>query len=42
MKRIERYSMDVDDYPYSHHVPMDLRGGVRTYVDVDSLPISDK
>lgn len=41
MKKIERYSMDVDDYPYSHHVPMDLRGGVRTYVDVDRLPLSD-
>lgn len=41
MKKIERYSMDVDDYPFSHHVPMDLRGGVRTYVDVDELPLSD-
>lgn len=41
MKKIERYSMDVDDYPFSHHVPMDLRGGVRTCVDVDTLPLSD-
>lgn len=42
MKKIERYSMDVDKYPFSHHVPMDLRGGVRTFVDVDQLPLSDK
>ena len=42
MRKIERYSMDVDDFPYSHHVPMDLRGGVRTFVDVDRLPISEK
>lgn len=42
MRKIERYSMDVDKYPFSHHVPMDLRGGVRTYVDVDTLPLSDK
>lgn len=41
MKRIERLSMDVDDYPYSHHVPMDLRDGVKTFVDVDTLPLSD-
>ena len=34
--------MDVGDYPYSHHVPMDLRGGIRTVVDVDRLPLSDK
>ena len=34
--------MDVDEYPFSHHVPMDLRGGVRTLVDVDRLPISEK
>ena len=26
----------------SYHVPMDLRSGVRTYVDVDRLPLSDK
>lgn len=42
MKKIERLSMDVEKYPFSHHVPMDLRGGVRTYVDVDQLPLSDK
>lgn len=42
MKKIDRLDMDVGDYPYSHHVPMDLRGGVRTYVDVDQLPLSDK
>lgn len=34
--------MDVDKYPFSHHVPMDLHGGVRTFVDVDQLPLSDK
>lgn len=34
--------MDVEEYPFSHHVPMDLRGGVRTFVDVDQLPLSDK
>ena len=34
--------MDVGDYPYSHHVPMDLRGGIRMVVDVDRLPLSDK
>lgn len=42
MKKIERYSMDVNEFPYSHHVPMDLRGGIRTVVDVDRLPLSDK
>lgn len=42
MKRISRYKLDAEDYPFSHHVPMDLRGGVRTYVDVDQLPLSDK
>ena len=42
MKKIERLSMDVNEFPFSHHVPMDLRGGVRTYVDVDQLPLSDK
>ena len=42
MKKIERLSMDVEEYPFSHHVPMDLRGGVRTVVDVDQLPLSDK
>lgn len=41
MKRISRYKLDAEDYPFSHHVPMDLRGGVRTYVDVDQLPLSD-
>lgn len=34
--------MDVEEYPFSHHVPMDLRGGIRTVVDVDTLPLSDK
>ena len=42
MKKIERLSMDKNELPYSHHVPMDLRDGVRTYVDVDQLPLSDK
>lgn len=42
MKKIERLSMDVEEYPFSHHVPMDLRGGIRTVVDVDTLPLSDK
>lgn len=42
MKKIERDELDVNEYPFSHHVPMDLRGGVRTYVDVDTLPLSDK
>lgn len=42
MKKIERYGLDVNEFPFSHHVPMDLRGGVRTYVDVDQLPLSDK
>lgn len=42
MRKIERLSMDVEEYPFSHHVPMDLRGGVRTFVDVDQLPLSDK
>ena len=42
MRKIERYNMDVNDFPFSRHVPMDLRGGVRTYVDVDQLPLSDK
>ena len=42
MKRIKRDELDVNEVPYSHHVPMDLRGGVRTFVDVDQLPLSDK
>ena len=42
MRKIDRLDMDVDEYPFSHHVPMDLRGGVRTFVDVDQLPLSDK
>lgn len=42
MRKTERYNLDVYEYPFSHHVPMDLRGGVRTYVDVDQLPLSDK
>lgn len=42
MKKIERDELDVTEYPFSHHVPMDLRGGVRTYVDVDRLPLSEK
>lgn len=42
MKKIERLSMDRNELPFSHHVPMDLRDGVRTYVDVDRLPLSDK
>ena len=41
MKRIKRDELDTEEYPFSHHVPMDLRGGVRTYVDVDQLPLSD-
>lgn len=41
MRKIERLSMDVEEYPFSHHVPMDLRGGVKTFVDVDTLPLSD-
>lgn len=42
MKKIERDELDTEEYPFSHHVPMDLRGGVRTFVDVDQLPLSDK
>lgn len=42
MKRIKRYELDTENYPFSYHVPMDLRSGVRTYVDVDRLPLSDK
>lgn len=42
MKKIDRLDMDKSEIPFSHHVPMDLRGGVRTYVDVDQLPLSDK
>lgn len=42
MKRIKRDELDTEEYPFSHHVPMGLRGGVRTYVDVDQLPLSDK
>lgn len=42
MKKIERDELDVTEFPFSHHVPMDLRGGVRTVVDVDQLPLSDK
>lgn len=42
MKKIERDELDVTEFPFSHHVPIDLRGGVRTYVDVDQLPLSDK
>lgn len=42
MRKIERYNLDVYEYPFSRHIPMDLRGGVRTYVDVDQLPLSDK
>ena len=42
MKRIKRYELDTENYPFSHHVPMDLRSGIRTYVDVDRLPLSDK
>lgn len=42
MRKTERYNLDVNDFPFSHHVPMDLRGGVRTYIDVDQLPLSDK
>lgn len=42
MKRIKRYELDTENYPFSYHVPMDLRNGVRTYVDVDRLPLSDK
>lgn len=41
MKKIDRLDMDVEEYPFSHHVPMDLRGGVKTFVDVDTLPLSD-
>lgn len=42
MKRIKRDELDTEEYPFSHHVPMDLRGGVKTFVDVDQLPLSDK
>lgn len=42
MKKIDRMDMNKNEYPYSHHVPMDLRGGVKTFVDVDQLPLSDK
>lgn len=42
MKRIKRYELDTENYPFSYHVPMDLRSGVRTYVDVDRLPLSGK
>lgn len=42
MKKIERDELDVTEFPFSHHVPMDLRGGIRTVVDVDQLPLSDK
>ena len=41
MRKIDRVDMDKSEYPFAHHVPMDLRGGVRTYVDVDTLPLSD-
>ena len=42
MRKIERDELDVNEYPFSHHVPMDLRDGIRTFVDVDRLPLSDK
>lgn len=42
MRKIDRLDMDKSELPFAHHVPMDLRGGVRTYVDVDQLPLSDK
>ena len=42
VRKIERKDMDTEEYPYSHHVPMDLRGGIRMVVDVDRLPLSDK
>lgn len=42
MKQIKRDELDVTEFPFSHHVPMDLRGGIRTVVDVDQLPLSDK
>lgn len=42
MRKIDRLDMDKGEIPFVHHVPMDLRGGVRTYVDVDQLPLSDK
>lgn len=42
MKKIDRIDMNKNEYPYSHHVPIDLRGGVKTFVDVDGLPLSDK
>ena len=42
MKRIKRYELDTENYPFSYHVLMDLRSGVRTYVDVDRLPLNDK
>ena len=41
LRKIDRVDMDKSEYPFAHHVPMDLRGGVRTYVDVDTLPLSD-
>lgn len=42
MKKIATDELDVTEFPFSHHVPMDLRGGVRTVVDVDQLPLSNK
>lgn len=42
MRKIDRMDMNKNEIPFVHHVPMDLRGGVKTFVDVDGLPLSDK
>ena len=42
MRKIDRLDMDKSEIPFAHHVPMDLRGGVKTFVDADTLPLSDK
>lgn len=39
MKRIKRYELNVNEFPFSHHIPMVLRDCVRTYVD--QLPLND-
>ena len=42
MRKIDRVDMDKSELPFAHHVPMDLRGGVKTFVDVNQLPLTDK
>lgn len=42
MRKIDRVDMDKNEVPFAHHVPMDLRGGVKTFVDVNQLPLTDK